>query len=79
MHIELVLKVDEDNLMIIVLLIIRCCTLRIEQELGEEWVREGRPRTLRGGSTVEVEALIANLPWILQLNGGVENLNKMLK
>jgi len=23
------------------------------QELGEEWVREGRPRTLRGGSTVE--------------------------
>ena len=61
------------------LLIIRCCTLLIEQELGEEWVREGRPRTLRGGSTVEVEALIANLPWILQLNGGVENLNKMLK
>jgi len=23
------------------------------QELGEEWVREGRPRALRGGSTVE--------------------------
>ena len=49
------------------------------QELGEEWIREGRPRTLRGGSTVEVEALIASLPWILQLKGGVENLNKMLK
>ena len=56
--------------MIIVLLIIRCCTLRIEQELGEEWVREVRPRTLRGGSTVEVEALIVNLPCILKLRGG---------
>ena len=56
--------------MIIVLLIIRCCTLLIEQELGEEWVREGRPRALRGGSTVEVEVLIVNLPCILQLRGG---------
>ena len=27
----------------------------IKQELGEQWIREDRPRILRGGSTVEVK------------------------
>ena len=26
-----------------------------KQELGEQWIREDRPRILRGGSTVEVK------------------------
>ena len=31
---------------------------KIKQELGEQWIREDRPRILRGGSTVEVRILI---------------------
>ena len=30
----------------------------MKQELGEQWIREDRPRILRGGSTVEVRILI---------------------
>ena len=30
----------------------------IKQELGEQWIREERPRILRGGSTVEVNCCL---------------------